>query len=956
MSGSNARGYSFRISAEGMQEFAADMRRLAGESDGAHQAVSKLIQASPELANSLLRAEEATKRAADRAQELREAQDRAARAAASLPASNARIADSLDRLERRTQAAGRGVSDLRGAMELLGASGVSRALGPVASQIGNVADLLSTASLAAGRFDGAVTALAPRLAAIAGVAALPVFLQSVGLGISRAGEASDDAGAAMQRWRGVLEQLNPTLEGTAQRARDAAEQIRIANLRTAEIEFGRAVAGRNDVIHRASTLDRQIADAESRLGTISGRLAENRNSPPLLGAREEGRQLQSQLEAAERRLLELREQRAGVAREFEAMQGIGRELDQLLSRFSAPIYDAPIGPQPPAVAPAGRLPRVAAAPRLPDQDAHVRAWQQHQAQAEQAQQAEQRRREEATRRFEQQSLEAFARIGENALDRIGGSLVDSFVRGERAALNFGNLMRGVIASAATDLLRLSVVNPFVNSAFGLARPTLGGAASAMGGGGGGLGGLMSMGSGLSGMGSSLGLGGLGAGVSGFLSTPVAGLFGGGGGAASGAATYVMTESGMVLASNAMPAGMTIGGAAMAVGGGFMLGSTVGGMIAGRHQHRRTNANIGAGVGSVAGLALTPIMGPFGPIVGGAVGGAIGGLIGPRTGPGFFHQDVAVGADGMLTMGDAAERRAGAELAALRAQTQQEIAQLNATMRSLGLRAEGGTSILGSGDQHGRSLSDIADRFTLRANDARVQGAIDRAGGNLTSLDTAQQAAAFAAQLDEIRRAAEDAADPIGAVRRQFDGMRDMAQRLGFGLDEATAAQDRAVRAAEDQRRAAEDQRRAAAAGTAAGSISGLADFARGLRTANDNAANPMARLAAAQQEFERVFAAAQGGDARALGRFQGAAETFRGLSRDVFGTGAGFADAEGRIIAALDRIGGLGADALTASVLAEETRTQTDVLQAAIGRLQGEVAGLRADVRQAQSNPGLRVG
>jgi hypothetical protein len=120
-------------------------------------------------------------------------------------------------------------------------------------------------------------------------------------------------------------------------------------------------------------------------------------------------------------------------------------------------------------------------------------------------------------------------------------------------------------------------------------------------------------------------------------------------------------------------------------------------------------------------------------------------------------------------------------------------------------------------------------------------------------------------------------------------------------EERTLAEERlaiqrqyAARAAEQA--AAERQR---AAGTAAGLIGNIADYARGLRTANDNSGNPMSRLAAAEAEFERISAAARGGDAAAVGRFQASAEQFRGLSRDVFGTGTGFAANEARIISAL---------------------------------------------------------
>jgi hypothetical protein len=236
MRGSTGKGYSVRISAEGMQEFAADMARLSGQVDGVHQAYGKLIQASPELASSLLKAEEATKRAADRTRELQDAQTRAAQAAATLPGQMQRAASSMDAMESRTNAARRGVADLRGAMELLGAGGLSSALGPVASQIGNVADAFGTASLAARAGTTALGMVVPVLGAAAAAAgglyaayeALKAQAASYGTEQDRLNQILDGSVESQELYRRAIEATNDLVETAEDRS------IRLANARRAE--------------------------------------------------------------------------------------------------------------------------------------------------------------------------------------------------------------------------------------------------------------------------------------------------------------------------------------------------------------------------------------------------------------------------------------------------------------------------------------------------------------------------------------------------------------------------------------------------------------------------------------------------------------------------------------------------------------------------------------------------
>ena len=57
------------------------------------------------------------------------------------------------------------------------------------------------------------------------------------------------------------------------------------------------------------------------------------------------------------------------------------------------------------------------------------------------------------------------------------------------------------------------------------------------------------------------------------------------------------------------------------------------------------------------------------------------------------------------------------------------------------------------------------------------------------------------------------------------------------------------------------------------------------------------------------------------------------------------------MLAGIGSIAEMGDERLTASVLAAETRSQTETLVEALARLQAEVAALRREVQQGSANP-----
>jgi len=174
------------------------------------------------------------------------------------------------------------------------------------------------------------------------------------------------------------------------------------------------------------------------------------------------------------------------------------------------------------------------------------------------------------------------------------------------------------------------------------------------------------------------------------------------------------------------------------------------------------------------------------------------------------------------------------------------------------------------------------------------------------------------------------------------------------LDPTVAALARAM--VDNTRATEEATAREGAAGTAVGVVSSLADYARGLRTGDASPLSATRQYEAAMREFQATAGAAQAGDWTSITRLQGYSDTLLNASRAVNGSGAGYVADFDRVQRVLGSIADLGADRLTASVLAMETRTQTQALLEELQRLRAEVAGLRSENRQAAGTPPVAVG
>lgn len=79
---------------------------------------------------------------------------------------------------------------------------------------------------------------------------------------------------------------------------------------------------------------------------------------------------------------------------------------------------------------------------------------------------------------QQQDMNEVANAFSQSFDTIGQGIVTALVSGKGAAVNFQNVMTSVVEEILREFLKLSVLNPMLNSLFGGNRSTLSGVASA----------------------------------------------------------------------------------------------------------------------------------------------------------------------------------------------------------------------------------------------------------------------------------------------------------------------------------------------------------------------------------------------------------------------------------------------------------------------------------------------
>lgn len=332
----------------------------------------------------------------------------------------------------------------------------------------------------------------------------------------------------------------------------------------------------------------------------------------------------------------------------------------------------------------------------------------------------------------QSSFNELAQFGSRAFDRIGSAITEAFANGTMSTIKWGNIARAVLSEMIQMAIKLALINPMMNWAFGQNNPTIVSAVQSAGsmfqgnplgtGGGSGLlgqvqqaGSLYRLFSGSSGGSSSGWMGSLG----GYLNNPIwqagAGWFapsvasmGSTLGGVSAAAPWMIGPE-MAAAYSAMNAGAGSGGMlsalgsvslgtyAAGIGGGYLLGTTFGNMLA-KTDAQRTNVQIGSGVGAAGGAAAGAMIGSVipgvgtaigalvGGLVGGAGGGSLGGLIGPSKQFRGGDVGIGVGPDGKLIITGAGGKRWNE--GAARQATQDMLNPINELLNASGVRIEG----------------------------------------------------------------------------------------------------------------------------------------------------------------------------------------------------------------------------------------------------------------------------
>jgi hypothetical protein len=593
---------------------------------------------------------------------------------------------------------------------------------------------------------------------------------------------------------------------------------------------------------------------------------------------------------------------------------------------------------------------------------------------------------------EQASISALAGAFSSAFDTIGNAISQAFVQGQGAAVNWRNVMDSVISQVIQQFLKLAIINPILNSAFGQNLGTLGTAVGVLTGANAaagssidgtstgssflssiGLGPLLSGGSllaniGLSGSGGIGGLFGSSGAIGSILSTNIFGA-----GAATDATTAALTALGPgvfgpATAGSVGLSGLTLGGLLGPVGLGAGAGSLLNSVLGGN----QLGGTIGSGVGSIGGAligSVVPVVGTLiGGIIGGLVGGAGGGLFGPPKENSYSSTGISIN-NGQLSVGKTVAQLVDptAQIADTQSEAQalDQFLQANGiSLTSLGAATQIGQNTPG-GFQDPSKFASVASAFSgfqFNSNDPTIGAAINgQSFGSLTDLQnavaTAQanaqattttnnaNVAAFQASVTALQKQFGDldtaALGPLGTtldnLTTQFNTAIASANTLGQSTDELTSIQQNAIA----QAQAAADQP----------TVTSLLSFVNGLQYGTSSPLSPQAQYAQAQSQFQAVAGAAAAGDLNSINNLPTYANNFLTASKAVNGSGLQYAQDFSSVLAAVQPIVNLGQDGLTNAVLISETRTQTQQLQASLQQLSDQLNTLIAAVNAGSGAP-----
>jgi len=426
---------------------------------------------------------------------------------------------------------------------------------------------------------------------------------------------------------------------------------------------------------------------------------------------------------------------------------------------------------------------------------------------------------------QRRAIDELGNIASNIFSQLQNAITNAFVSGSGAAVNFGNIAKGAISAVVAEAVKLAIINPLMNSAFGGSRTTLsdiGGVLGKVVGGGssgsgfdfGTLSNLYSLGKGAYGAFT----GGTGT-VSPFLDSVGAyvapELFNSLPASSAAYAALPAGEAGPVAIQGAL--GTTFSSAASGViggaGAGFAAGSLVGGAVQGSLGKVGPAPQIGAGVGATggalagayAGTVIFPGIGTavgalIGGLLGGTLGGGGGGLIGPKAPSSFSSIGLSIDSDGYLKTGKEVVQKDDNAKALFDA-THEAVTALNQFFSEAGLRVSdlGGITQLGSGTYpDSTKASDIGSAFggfRFDANNEVLDRALDgRSFDNAGDLQNVvsdilnfvnETVPALEALKTQVNNGTATTA--LETLNSQFSAAIDKAKSLGIATEDLSTA-------------------------------------------------------------------------------------------------------------------------------------------------------------------------
>lgn len=214
--------------------------------------------------------------------------------------------------------------------------------------------------------------------------------------------------------------------------------------------------------------------------------------------------------------------------------------------------------------------------------------------------------------------------------------------------------------------------------------------------------------------------------------------------------------------------------------------------------------------------------------------------------------------------------------------------------------------------------------------------------------------AFSALLEDLNTVISGDSDTIGessltnvfdALNQSLESGRINTQTYNSAIQEAIQVYNRA----EDATRGLADaeQERVNAQERAGSALQSIDDFLTDFVTSDVSPLTPQQQLARVEDEFTKVAQEAAAGDITAVERFPDVADAFLEQSREVSGTGVGFAEATNKVLDAAEQLSSISQDELVASTIENETRTQTEELSAVLN----EINNTLLEIRQQQEAP-----